>query len=359
MYAWTVIDAHPSHRGPHCPPTRDDQQIVTESGRYPTVGGLGEFGLIARIAARLGSGALGPVRLGPGDDAAALHLAGDVVASVDLLVEGRHFRRDWSSAHDVGIKAAASSLADVAAMGIPPTALLVGLALPPTTAVSWVDGLVDGMSEEASRAGAAIIGGDVSAADVVVVSMTALGDAGITAPVTRAGACPGDAIVVVGRLGWAAAGLAALESGLGDDPGLLPVVAAHRRPVVPYAAARDLARKGATAMIDVSDGLLADLGHVARSSAVTLEVQPSALPVGEPVRHAGSVLGADPLAWVLTGGDDHAIVATVPSAAVVGLGDTARVIGRVVEGPAVVTVDGMPSDTVSPGWRHFAGDSHL
>ncbi|MDQ6874688.1 MAG: AIR synthase related protein, partial [Actinomycetota bacterium] len=169
-----------------------------------TVGEAGEFGLIARVTARVGHGP--HTVLGPGDDAAVVSTPdGRVVATTDLLVEGRHFRQDWSGAYDIGRKAAAQSLADVAAMGAIATALLVGLGCPPETELSWTDQLTDGLRDEAAEVGAAVVGGDVVRADRVVLAVTALGDLQGREPVTRSGARPGDTVAICGRLGWAAA----------------------------------------------------------------------------------------------------------------------------------------------------------
>ena len=140
--------------------------------------------------------------LGPGDDAAVLAAPdGRVVVTTDLLVEGRHFRRDWSSGYDIGRKAAAQNLADVAAMGACPTGLVVGLGIPADTPVDWLDALTDGMRDEGERAGASVAGGDVVRADLVVLGVTALGDLGGRPPVTRSGARPGQLVAVAGRLG--------------------------------------------------------------------------------------------------------------------------------------------------------------
>src|SRR5436190_4686302 len=176
-----------------------------ERGCDMTVARAGEFGLIARITARLDPGPA--CLLGPGDDAAVV-AAPDrrVVATTDVLVEGRHFRRDWSTAADVGHRAAAANLADVAAMGGVPTALLVGLCAPADLEVAWAEELADGLADEAALAGAGIVGGDMSSAPVLVVSVTALGDLGGRDPVRREGARPGDVVALAGRVGYAAAG---------------------------------------------------------------------------------------------------------------------------------------------------------
>ncbi|MCW2611943.1 MAG: thiamine-phosphate kinase, partial [Cryptosporangiaceae bacterium] len=162
-----------------------------------TVSEVGEFGLIARVTARLPQGSA--TILGPGDDAAiVLASDGRVVVSTDLLVEGRHFRRDWSGGYDVGRKAAAANLADIAAMGAQPTSLVVGLACPPDLPLEWAEALADGLREESALVGASVVGGDVSRADSVIVAVTALGDLQGRAPVTRAGARAGDVVAVAG-----------------------------------------------------------------------------------------------------------------------------------------------------------------
>jgi thiamine-monophosphate kinase len=227
-----------------------------------SVAGVGEFGLIDRVTARLSYGST--VLLGPGDDAAVV-VAPDarVAASTDVLVEGRHFRRDWSAARDVGHRAAAANLADIAAMGAEPTALLVALCMPPELEIGWAEELADGLAAEAAKVGASVVGGDMSASPTLTIAVTALGDLGGRPPVTRSGARPGDVLALAGRTGYAAAGLTVLSRGF-RTPRLL--VEAYRRPEVPYAAGPHAARLGATSMIDVSDGLLADVGHVAKAS---------------------------------------------------------------------------------------------
>src|SRR3954462_15740398 len=232
---------------------------------------VGEFGVIARVIAQAGSAQAALV--GPGDDAAVLRSPdGRVVASTDVLVEGRHFRRDWSSAEDIGHKAAAANLADIAAMGGTATALLVGLACPSSTQTSWLEGVAAGLAAECAPLGAAVVGGDLGAApadsDSGGLSVTALGALGGRPPVLRSGARAGDVIALAGRLGWAACGLAVLRRGF-TAPSV--VGTAHRRPTPPYAAGPVAAEAGATAMCDVSDGLLADAGHLASDSGVVLD----------------------------------------------------------------------------------------
>jgi thiamine-monophosphate kinase len=306
---------------------------------------LGEFGLIRAITARFPPHA--GLLIGPGDDAALLAAPdGRVVATTDLLLEGRHFRRDYSSGYDVGRKAAAQNLADVVAMGARPTGLLVGLAAPGDLPVSWALRLADGLRDVCDEVGAYIAGGDVSSADRVLLAITALGDLGGATAVRRSGARPGDQVVVAGRLGWAQAGLELLGSGADGPPELLD---AHRRPRPPYAAGLALAAAGATAMCDVSDGLLADVGHIASASGVRVELLAAAFDLAEPLRQAAAALGADPLRWALTGGDDNAFVACLPPGAELPPG--ARRVGEATAGSGVL-VDGRPY-AGPQGWDHY------
>jgi thiamine-monophosphate kinase len=316
--------------------------------RVITVADLGEFGLIARIEDRL-SRAPTPetVEVGPGDDAAVLRTPdGRVVAGTDLLVEGRHFRRDWSAPYDVGRKAAAQNYADIAAMGAAPTGLLLGLACPPTLPVDWVDHFVDGLRDESAALGATVLGGDVVRSDLLTLALSALGDLRGRAPVTRSAARPGDVLAVTGRLGWAAAGLAVLVRGFRSPTSM---VAAHRRPEPPYEEGPRAADAGATAMIDVSDGLVADLGHIALASGVGIELDTTRLDVPDKLRDVGTALGVDPLRWVLAGGDDHALAAAFPAAAALPTGW--RPVGRIARGRGVL-VDGAPYPD-SGGHDHF------
>jgi thiamine-monophosphate kinase len=288
-----------------------------------------------------------------------------VVATTDLLVEGRHFRRDWSSAFDVGCKAAAQNLADVAAMGASPTALLVGFATPGDLPVAWAEDLARGIAEECERAGAHVAGGDVSSADSIMIAITALGDLGGRDPVTRGGARSGDRLAVAGRLGRSAAGLALLEAGRAgsertgseragaEDPAepawLADLLASHRRPRPPYPCGPEAADLGATSMIDISDGLLADLNHVAEASRVLIDVDSAWLPADPVLQTAAGALGADWLRWMLTGGEDHALAATFPPGT--GLPGHWSVIGTVREGHGVM-VDSRLTEGRG-GWDHF------
>jgi thiamine-monophosphate kinase len=309
-----------------------------------TLADVGEFGLIRELVALFPQGE--QVLVGPGDDAAVLRVRnGHVVVSTDLVVEGRHFRRDWASAEDVGHRAAAQNLSDINAMGGRATSLTIGLAAPGDLPASWALDFARGFADECAAVGASVVGGDLTRADQVVVAVTVIG--GCTqSPVLRSGARPGDVVALHGRQGWAAGGLAVLGRGF-RSPRVL--VEAYRRPSPPYDAGRVAAEAGATAMIDVSDGLLADAGHVAAASGVAIDVRTSAFEVPEPLQAVGAALGADPMRFLLTGGDDHPLLATFEDAGAVPDGWT--VIGAVTEG-AGVTVDGAEYEGPA-GWTHF------
>jgi thiamine-monophosphate kinase len=326
-------------------------------GGGPTVGDLGEDGLLARIFPRLPPSP--SALLGPGDDTAVVAAPdGRVVATTDVLVEGRDFRLDWSSGRDVGWKAAAQNLADVAAMGAVPTALLVALVAPPTLPVAWAEDLADGLSAACAGTGAGVVGGDLSSGDAVVVSVTALGDLQGRPPVLRSGARAGDVVAVAGVLGRSAAGLALLQAGRPElDAALLD---AHRRPRPPYGAGPAAALAGATALLDVSDGLLRDLGRVARASGVVVDLHRAALDAAylEPLRSVAAELTADPWRWLLAGGEDHALAGTFPPSAALPEGfvpvGTVRAPGGAVADDRRVLLDGQVPQ-MSRGWDHFGG----
>ncbi|HEY7043436.1 MAG TPA: thiamine-phosphate kinase [Nocardioidaceae bacterium] len=314
-----------------------------------TLGDLGEFALVQALTSRFAAADDERVLVGPGDDAAVVTVEGaHVVASLDMLVEGRHFRRDWSSATDIGRKAAAENLSDINAMGGRSTALLVGLGAPGDLEARWAMEFADGLAEESAILAATVIGGDLTQADVVTISITALGfcEHGV---VRRFGARPGDVVAMAGRQGWASAGYAVLARGFRSPRS---VVDAHRRPQPPYDAGPQGAQLGATAMIDVSDGLLQDIGHVATASAVAIDVDSRRFDVPEPLQAVGAALGVDPMRFVLTGGDDYGLVATFPAGT--ELPQPWRQIGTVHDKgePGVVTVDGEPYDDPT-GHQHF------
>lgn len=316
---------------------------------------VGEFAVIDALTALLPAGGE-DVLVGPGDDAAVLRIRkGHVVVSTDLVVEDRHFRRDWSDAIDVGHRAAAQNISDINAMGGRATSLTLGLALPGDLPLAWVVDFTRGFAAEAASVGAVVVGGDVTRANEIVAAVTVLGTC-TQAPVLRSGARPGDVVALCGRQGWAAGGLAVLGRGF-RSPRVL--VEAYRRPAPPYDAGPAAAVAGATALIDISDGLLAEAAHVARASQVHLDVRTDAFEIPEPLQAVSAALGSDALGFVLTGGDDHALLATFPADA--ELPEGWSVIGAVTDldptAPAVgdapwVTVDGAPYDGVA-GWSHF------
>ena len=310
-------------------------RMVTGTSPSQTIGELGEFGLIDLVARQLGTSPL--VLLGPGDDAALVATGpSGTLISTDLLVEGRHFRRDWSTAYEVGRKAAACNLSDINAMGGTATALTIGFAAPAELPVEWAVEMTRGFEEEAARVGAHVVGGDVTAAESIVLGVTVIGEADRV--VRRDGARPGDLVAVIGRQGLAGAGFAALSRGFRSPK---VAVDAHRIPEPPYTAGPQAAGAGASAMTDVSDGLLADLGHVAAASGVAIDVDPTAFTIAEAVGTVAEALQIDPLTFVLTGGDDYGLVATFAPETSVPDGWT--VVGSVGEG-AGVTVAGAEFD---------------
>ena len=308
-----------------------------------TLADTGEFGLIDALTATFAQGE--QVLVGPGDDAAVLRVkTGHVVVSTDLMVEGRHFRRDWVSAEDVGHRAAAQNLSDINAMGGRATSLTIGLAAPANLPAQWALDFARGFADECALVGASVVGGDLTQADQVVIAVTVLGACTVS-PVLRSGAQPGDVLALTGRQGWAAGGLAVLGRGF-RSPRVL--VEAYRRPEPPYDAGPAAAEAGATSMIDISDGLLAEARHLAEASGVAIDVRRDAFEIAEPLHAVAAALGADPLEFILGGGDDHALLATFAEGEVP---DGWQVIGSVSAGEGV-TVDG--GDYEGPtGWTHF------
>ena len=311
-----------------------------------TVAEAGEFGLIGEFVRMFEQGE--QVLLGPGDDAAVLRVrTGHVVVSTDLLVEGRHFRRDWVEAVDVGHRAAAQNISDINAMGGRAHSLTVGLALPSDLPARWALDFARGFADECASVGASVVGGDLTGASEIVVAVTVMG-ACTQSPVRRSGASVGDALALAGRQGWAAGGRAVLGRGFRS---LRALGEAYRRPEPPYDAGPAAAQGGATSMIDVSDGLLAEAMHLAADSGVAIDVRRDAFDLPEPLHAVGAALNIDPVSLVLGGGEDHSLLATFPAGAALPEGWT--VIGEVREGEAgTVTVDGASYDGPT-GWTHF------
>jgi len=308
-----------------------------------TVSEAGEFPLIERLRDVFAQGE--QVLVGPGDDAAVLRIrTGHVVVSTDLLVEGRHFRRDWVSAEDIGHRAAAANLSDINAMGGRAHSLTIGLAAPRDLPAQWMLDFAQGFADECGIVGASVVGGDLTSSDQLVIAVTVLGSC-TQSPVLRSGAQPGDVLALCGRQGWAAGGLAVLGRGF-RSPRVL--VEAYRRAEPPYEAGPLAADAGATSMIDISDGLLADARHLTEESGVAIDVRRDAFEVPEPLQAVGAATGADPISFILGGGEDHSLLATFPPS---GVPDGWTVIGTVSAGSGV-TVDGGEYDGPT-GWTHF------
>ncbi len=316
--------------------------------RTATLAEVGEFPLIATITEGLSLGA--DVRVGPGDDAAVLATGDAVATSVDVLVEGVHFRRDWSEARDVGRKAVAVNVADIEAIGARATGLLVGFSAPSDLPLGWVLDFAEGLAQESQAAGVSLLGGDMTRARDITVAVTAMGQLDGRDPVLRSGARPGDVVAIHGRLGWAAAGLAVLGKGFRSPRA---VVEAHRVPQISYGAGAVAARAGATSMIDISDGLLADLGHVAQASKVLIDLRRDAFELPEPLQAVAAATGSDPYTFVFTGGDDHALAATFPSPVAVPA-------GWLVVGAAGFADDDHPGVVMDGAvWESPAGFDHF
>lgn len=292
-----------------------------------TLGELGEAAILEQVFARLARasprGGDDPVLVGPGDDTALLRNLGPVLVTTDTMVLGRDWRDEWSTPQDVGAKVVAQNLADLAAMGGVGTGLVVTLVAPPSMRSEWVMAFVDGLAAAAQGAGVPVVGGDLSSsAEAVMVSVTAIGELPGPGPVLRSGATAGQLLAVRGSLGWSAAGLELLrrgERGWWPPTGIAGVaagfVAYHCRPTPDLAAGPAAAAAGATAMIDVSDGLVRDAGRIASASRLRIDLDPTAV-----LRHAEvieAVLGRDAaLDCVLTGGEEHSLVAAYPEGAV-------------------------------------------
>lgn len=347
---------------------------------------LGEEGLIARIGRRVcGAGpAAKGVLVGIGDDAAVLARPGrDLVATCDLLVEGVHFLLPLTAPADLGHKALAASLSDVAAMGGSPRYALVSLGLPGHLDVAFVDGFYDGLGGLAAAHGVTVVGGDTTGSPgPVVVDVFVLGEVLPGGPFRCAAARPGQVLLATGSFGAAAAGLAARRAGVaGTSPApaaseasfaeaVAAAWAAHARPRPRLAEAAALAARAAAsgwvpAARDASDGLAAAARALARASGCGIELDRDAVPVAAAARALAPRLGLDPLDLALHGGEDYELVFTAPPEEVAaverllgGLGTPVTVVGRVVAGDGVVLTDGKGWRAPLPdrGFRHFGGE---
>jgi len=317
----------------------------------PTLADLSEGEVLARIFPRLPQAE--SQLLGPGDDAAVLRAPdGRFVVTCDMMIQGPDFRLAWSTPHDLGWKAAATNLSDVAAMGARPTALVVAIAAPPSTPISVILGIADGLRDgcEALAPGCGVVGGDLSASDALTLSITAFGDLEGRPPVLRSGARVDDVVAHAGRLGDAGIGLGLLFR-FGVDSDGVPskvqadalklrhsqFVDAQLAPVPPIHLGPQAAIAGATAMLDVSDGLAIDAGRIARASGVGIDFDSAAL--------------GDKRELALGGGEDHGLLATFPPG--VALPSGFRRLGTVTAQAGEVLVDGAPRSQV--GWDPYRG----
>jgi len=337
--------------------------------RQPTVAGLSEADLLARIFPRLRmeAGHTTSTLLGPGDDAAIVAAPdGKTVISIDTQVQDQDFRLLWPNGYrttgfDVGWKAAAQNLSDINAMGAHATSMVVSLTLPVDTPVSWVENLADGLTAGIRTLGAdrcSVAGGDLGRGTEISVTVAVLGTLDGGRPVLRSGARPGDVLALAGTAGHAAAGLALLEADVPVDtltPAERVFVDLQCRPRPPLSAGPAARAAGATAMLDVSDGLLRDGQRMAAASNVAVVIDPDRLAhLSELLAPAAARLGADSTQWLLGGGEDHGLLATFPGDVQLPPGFTA--IGSIHalgtdEGPGVLTA-GRAADT--GGWDHFA-----
>lgn len=311
----------------------------------PTVGEIGEFEVI-RVITEQASSALN------GDDAAVLRHASPnsrAVATTDMLVEGRHFQLDWSTPEEIGQKAIVQNFADIEAMGARPIAALLALSAPTHTPVEFVRGLARGIGQRVEEYSAELVGGDITSGTSLVLSVTALGSLGGSLPeLTLNRARPGQVVVAHGRIGYSAAGLALLQRFGRDFPSqFTELVASHCTPHLSPGRGVIARATGATAMTDNSDGLIVDLSTIAKRSGVNIDLNREAIAPSPLMVEAGELLGVDPWEWVLTGGEDHTMLATTAGEAPSGF----RSIGKVQRGEGV-SIDGQEPE-YETGWVSF------
>jgi thiamine-monophosphate kinase len=325
------------------------------SSEGQTLADLGEAGLIARVA---GTAALRPdVLAGIGDDCAVLREpdGSALVVTCDALIEGVHFRRDWSSAESIGHKALAVNLSDVAAMGAAPVAVFLTFSAPASLPVAWVDGFLAGLRALAALHGVDLLGGDTTGSPgPLALSLTVLGRAPLANVRYRSGAQPGDRLVVTGCLGDAAAALGHLLAGGACAPELRRAL---EWPTPRVAAGQALGRlSGCTALMDLSDGLGTDLPRLLKASGVGARVDVARLPVSPALLEACRGDRADALRIALCGGDDYELLAAVAGdGPLPDLGLPFTVIGDVVEGEGVAwcDADGRAFEETPAGYAHF------
>jgi thiamine-monophosphate kinase len=302
--------------------------------------GFNEAQVIARLKEIFAS-ADPRISIGIGDDAAVVSGGSGQVLTTDMAVAGVHFRTDWSSAFEIGRKVTAANTADVLAMSAKPDYLLVAVALTGSETMEWITELARGIKFEADLAGANVVGGDISRADQIVISMTAIGSTGKA--ITRSGAKPGDGIYLSSLTGWSAAGLALLNSGLKEDgEHIQKALSEFKSPTVDYGF--DASR--ANALCDVSDALVIQAAQMAEASKVCFnfdvtKIQASAEFVE--LEKVAQKLNADIWSWIFAGGEDHALLAT-------GTDLPGLLIGEVTQGAGLANV---PTGVEAKAWQHF------
>lgn len=318
------------------------------AGPVRTVSDVGERELIALFTESSAPGHA-DVLVGAGDDAAVLVGNGPVVVSTDALVDGQHFRLDWSAPRQVGSKSIVANAADVMSMGGRITGFVVSLTCPKDLPVDTLIGLRDGMRATAQRFGADVVGGDLTAGDQLVIAVTAIGTMDSRTPVRLSTAQPGDVLAVSGALGASGAGLDLLAAGIDDFPAL---VAAHCEPDPHLALAMAAVDAGVHAMTDVSDGLLSELRTMARTSGLTMRVDPACIPMPAELPAAAVRLGTDPLRWAVGGGEDHELLAAFGPGELPAGWTAIGTVEAGGSGPPVYLV-GMETVEVYAGWHTF------
>ena len=305
-----------------------------------------EAGLVERLRELFQTSFAQGVEVGIGDDAAVVSASNNkLVATLDIAIEDVHFKSLWSSPFQIGAKLTTANLADLFSMGATPKYLLVGAAISEINNSEVITELAQGIRSVADKFEVSVIGGDLSKSEKMSLSITALGEMAKD-PITRSGASAGDLIYLSALPGLSAAGLAILERGL-DRPKY--VVQAHLNPklVAPIKLI-----EVASAMSDISDGLVSDARNIARASKVDLNFDTSALEASPDFKDLGELateLGVDVYDWILSGGEDHFFIATVPEKyADKNLGIQ---VGKVVAGSGLITIDGV--QTQRAGYQHF------
>jgi len=330
---------------------------------------LGENRVIARFRQMAGVGE--GVVVGPGDDTAVVRMPDDRLAlfACDMMVEGIHFRTEWATPEQIGWKAMAQNLSDIAAMGGEPGFAVASVAAPGGTDESVVAGIARGLNEAARRYGSALVGGDlVGSPGPLVVDVAVLGWVEAPLVLRREGARPGDVVLVTGTLGASAAGLAACQRGLGEEEGeeVARARAAHHEPAPRVPEGRAIAAtRRATAMMDVSDGLSEDLPRLCAESGVGARVFADRIPIDAACRAVAARLGLNALELATSGGEDYELLLTCPESAVSEIeiavsshrDASVTVIGEIVARQGVVLVDSADRESpLAPGFDHFAGE---